>query len=121
MKPANSKKECPVKYTINILSGKWKLKTLWELQGNECIRFNELRRRIEGISNVALKRALLELEEDGIIKRVQYDEVPPKVEYSLTEKGRSLNSAFLEMIKWANTYDSNTYSLEEILEVKKFL
>jgi DNA-binding HxlR family transcriptional regulator len=92
---------CPVKYTLQTLDGKWKLKVIWQLTGQEYIRFNELQRRLDGISTVVLKRTLNELEFDEIINREQYNEVPPKVEYSLTPLGHDLLPVFNAMAEWA--------------------
>jgi DNA-binding HxlR family transcriptional regulator len=92
---------CPVRYTINILRGKWKMYVIYQLVQKENVRFNELHRQISGISAVVLKRTLQELQDDNIIKRVQYDEKIPKVEYSLTSFGKELIPIFKEMGKWA--------------------
>lgn len=92
---------CPVKYTLKTLDGKWKLKVLWQLTEHKCLRFNELQRQLSGISTVVLRRTLQELEEDEIIHREQYNEIPPKVEYSLTPLGCDLLPVFNAMAEWA--------------------
>lgn len=91
---------CPVKYALNILSGKWKLKITWELHKQENVRFNELQRRLEGISSFMLSKCLGELEHDKVVTRTQYNEVPPRVEYSLTELGKSIQPALKLLGDW---------------------
>jgi len=86
-------------------------------QKNQIYNVKELRHRVEVILNIALKITLLELANEGLVKRVQYDEMPPKVEYSLIEKGKSLSSVLEGMVTWANKYNSNIYSLEELKQL----
>ena len=88
---------CPVKYTASIISNKWKVLILRELiTGTK--RYNELNRSVVGISAKVLTQNLKDLEKAGIVKRKVYPVVPPKVEYSLTEKGMELKSV-LDMMK----------------------
>ena len=82
--------QCPIEVGLNILSGKWKLKILWHLSKG-TIRFNELQRLLGGITTKTLTGQLRELEEQGIVVRKVFPEVPPKVEYSLSEIGTTLN------------------------------
>ena len=81
--------DCPVEYTASLLGNKWKPLILRELLSGTK-RYNELTRNVVGISPKVLTENLRELEEDGVISRKVYPEVPPKVEYSLTEKGNDL-------------------------------
>ena len=81
--------DCPVEYTASLLGNKWKPLILRELLSGTK-RYNELTRNVVGISPKVLTENLRELEEDGVINRKVYPEVPPKVEYSLTEKGNDL-------------------------------
>ncbi|OZI12637.1 hypothetical protein CEW92_05645 [Bacillaceae bacterium SAS-127] len=83
--------------TIQIIQGKWKVMIIYELYEHQCRRFGELQRYIKDISHKTLTNQLRELEHDGLIKRAIYPEVPPRVEYTLTEKGVSL-IPLLEMI-----------------------
>lgn len=92
--------DCPVKYALDLLNGKWKLRILWELNQQETIRFNELQRRLNGISSVMLSKSLEELERNGIINRRQYNEIPPKVEYSLTDLGKAIDPALQALGDW---------------------
>lgn len=94
---------CTVKATLRILTGKWKILILYGLwEGTK--RFNELRRLIPEITQRMLTNQLRELEEDKIILRKVYAEVPPKVEYSLTEIGKTLTPVLLELKKWGACY-----------------
>ena len=90
---------CPMDLGINILSGKWKLKILWSIQRKNIIRFNELQ-----ITTKTLTNQLRELEEQKIIKRNVYPEVPPKVEYSLTELGESIIPVLKMLCEWGKEY-----------------
>lgn len=101
-------KECSVKYALSRLSGKWKLYIIWVLTQENTIRFNELQRRVGNISAIMLSRNLQELERDNIIIRRQYDEIPPKVEYSLTEVGKKLMPVLEDLGEWGNlVYEQN--------------
>jgi len=95
--------ECVVKYAFDVLNGKWKLHILWELANQEVIRFNELRRRLNGISNLMLSKSLQELEMDGVVSRKQYNEIPPRVEYSMTEQGKELKPILDLMEEWGKS------------------
>ena len=90
---------CPVDYTQNIISSKWKSIILWHLS-QRIWRFNELQRILSPISKGILTRQLRELEEDGMVHREVYKAVPPKVEYSLTEKGMSFVPILRLMGEW---------------------
>lgn len=97
--------ECPVEYALTLLSGKWKLQIVWTIIQAKTIRFNELQRRLKGISSLMLSKSLQELERDKIVIRRQYNEVPPRVEYSPSELGSALESALSELGEWgANAY-----------------
>ena len=91
---------CPVVYTLNKLNGKWKFYIIWQLARAQTLRFNELRRRVGEISNLKLSQSLSELSRSGIVQREQFNEVPPRVEYSLTELGRGLLPVFDAMYAW---------------------
>lgn len=96
----NNLNDCPVQYALSILSGKWKFPIVWMLSQHEFIRFNELQRSLNGISNLMLSKSLQELETDQIVNRHQYNEIPPRVEYSLTELGKSLQPAIHSLGEW---------------------
>ena len=101
-KPSNPR--CPIRKTLEMLSGKWRTHVIYELFKNESCRFADLKRAIPKITNTMLTAALRDLEENGIVSREQFNEVPPHVGYSLTEKGRGLLPAFFELSKWSEKY-----------------
>lgn len=91
---------CPLTYALNIIGGKWRLPIIWALSQNDTMRYNELNRSIDGITNMMLTQSLKELELNGIINRKQYMEVPPRVEYSLTDNGEKLIPALKALASW---------------------
>jgi DNA-binding HxlR family transcriptional regulator len=94
---------CPVEATADIIGGKWKAVILYYLfRGPK--RFNELRRLLPEVTQRMLTLQLRELEQDGIVHREIYKEVPPKVEYSLTEFGASLGPIIVQMLDWGEQY-----------------
>lgn len=93
---------CPLTFALNIIGGKWRLPIIWALSKNGTMRYNELKRSIDGITNMMLTQTLKELELYDIIKRKQFMEVPPRVEYSLTNNGESLILALKELANWGN-------------------
>lgn len=94
---------CPVATTVALIGSKWKLLILRDLLQRPW-RFNELRKDLEGVSQKVLTDSLRSLEADGIITRTVYPEVPPRVEYSLTELGYSLKPILDAMLDWGNSY-----------------
>lgn len=103
---------CPMELGINVLSGKWKLRILWHIHNQKTIRFNELQRKLGHITTKTLTDQLRELEAQKIIKRTVYPEVPPKIEYSFTELGETLEPVFQSLCDWGTQYlqalNSNT-------------
>ena len=94
-------KKCPILCAMNVIGSKWKLPIVWYLHEKDATRFNELKRRIQGITNIMLTKSLREMEKDGIILRRELISEPPKVvEYSLTEFGLELISALNELYAW---------------------
>ncbi|MEV0731641.1 helix-turn-helix domain-containing protein [Polymorphospora sp. NPDC050346] len=91
---------CGIDAAMDVVSGKWKSLILWELDNHGTRRFGELRRGLTGVSEKMLIQHLREMEEDGLISREVYREVPPRVEYLLTEHGRSLNAALRPLGEW---------------------
>lgn len=85
---------------MDVVSGKWKGLILWELNAHGVRRFAELRRGLVGVSEKMLTQHLREMEADGLVHRRVHAEVPPRVEYSLTEHGRSLNEALAPLGAW---------------------
>lgn len=93
-------KSCPIEHTVNLIGHKWKVLIIRNLLDKGTQRFSELDRGIEGISQKMLTQQLRQLESDGIVARKVYPEVPPKVEYSLTELGNSLKIILDSMNLW---------------------
>ncbi|WP_274651026.1 winged helix-turn-helix transcriptional regulator [Paenibacillus humicola] len=98
---------CPVEFTLDVIGGKWKGVLLYHLIEGP-IRFNEFRRICPTITQRMLTLQLRELEEDGVVHREVYHQVPPKVEYSLTEFGKTLVPIILKMKEWGDTYKKTT-------------
>lgn len=92
---------CPLRHILNIFSGKWKLPIVCMLASNKPLRYSSIKRKIGDITNVMLSQSLKELERDGIVHRKQYNEVPPRVEYSLTDKGREVLPVIQQAAQWA--------------------
>lgn len=94
---------CGIDAAMDVVTGKWKSLILWELEAQGVRRFGELRRGLPGVSEKMLIQHLRELEADGLVHREVYREVPPRVEYSLTEQGRSLNDALAPLGAWGRS------------------
>lgn len=95
---------CPVTATMQVLGGKWKSILINAIYLTAPARFGELRRSVKGITQSMLTSQLRELEDDGIINRKIYAEIPPRVEYTLTEFGLTLSPIMLAMAKWGEEY-----------------
>lgn len=91
---------CPIEHTVNLIGHKWKVLILRNLNNEGTQRFGQLNKGIKGITQKMLTQQLRQLEADGLINRKVYPEVPPKVEYSLTEFGESLKPILEAMNKW---------------------
>lgn len=115
--PATERLTCAVEITLGIIGGRWKVLILRELlQGTK--RFNELHRALDGITQKMLTQQLREMEADGIVHRQVYAQVPPKVEYSLTARGRSLQPILEVMHQWGEQYLSEQND-EDSLRIRK--
>ena len=99
----NNRRICGINYTPKILAGKWKITIIWLLK-NEAKRYSEIKKFLSNISQGSLTKQLRELEEDEIIERKIYPEVPPRVEYFLTEKGKRLTPILDSMEEFGNFY-----------------
>lgn len=93
---------CPVEFTLGLIGGKWEGVILYHLLKRGIIRFNEFRRMCLALTQRMLTNQLRELENDGIIHREVYQQIPPKVEYSLTDKGRTLGPIIFAMKEWGD-------------------
>ena len=98
--------ECPVSTTVQLIGNKWKLLIIRNLLDRPW-RFNELQKNLEGISQKVLTDSLRSMEADGIITRTVYPEVPPRVEYALSEMGESLKPILDAMRAWGENYRSS--------------
>ena len=87
-------------YTLSVIGGKWKMLILYLLAEIQPVRFNDMKRRIGAITFKTLSSQLKELEADGMVKRKEYPQIPPKVEYSLTPKGESLLPLLEQLCEW---------------------
>lgn len=95
---------CGLDAAVDVVGGKWKPLILWALYAGRTLRFGELRRHVPGVSEKMLIQQLREMEADGIVHREVYREVPPKVEYSLTELGQTLNMALVPLGIWGDQH-----------------
>ncbi|ATW27087.1 winged helix-turn-helix transcriptional regulator [Candidatus Formimonas warabiya] len=98
--------QCSMELTLDLIGGKWKSLILWYL-GENTLRFSELRKMIPRITQKMLTQQLRELEGNGLVNRFIYTQVPPKVEYSLTEAGKSLLPILSTMCQWGLDYVNN--------------
>ena len=96
--------DCPILYTMKLIGQKWKLPILWYLADaeNQTLRYRELERKVVGITATMLTKCLSELEQDKFIIRKQYSTIPPTVEYSLAERGKTLIPALESVYQWAD-------------------
>jgi DNA-binding HxlR family transcriptional regulator len=94
---------CPLVSALNVLGGKWK-PVILHMLSTDAMRFGELKKKIPPVSQKMLTQHLRELEADGIVLRKDYDEVPPRVEYSLSEKGETLKPVLHHLYAWGEEY-----------------
>ncbi len=94
---------CPVEAALDVIGGKWKPLILWAL-GDETLRFNELQKKLFNVNTKMLTKQLRELEEDGVIIRTVYPQVPPRVEYSITDFGKTLIPILEALSAWGADY-----------------
>ncbi|MGE4485763.1 MAG: winged helix-turn-helix transcriptional regulator [Oscillospiraceae bacterium] len=102
---STSRDNCKVTTALNILQGKWKNHILFEMCKHNSIRFGELKKALPEITNTMLTATLRELVAYGLVNRIQFNEIPPHVEYSLTEKGKDLIPIYYEIYQWALKYN----------------
>jgi DNA-binding HxlR family transcriptional regulator len=94
---------CPVEAALDVIGGKWKPLILWAL-GDNVLRFSELQKALPGVNTKMLTKQLRELEVDGVITRTVYPEVPPRVEYAITDFGRTLIPILQALCTWGAEY-----------------
>ncbi len=102
LKKFGNAESCPVRNVIDRLGDKWSVLVLMLLEESKVLRFNEMFGYIQTISQKMLAVTLKSLESDGLVKRTVYPQIPPKVEYELTERGRSLLPHLHQLVSWAN-------------------
>lgn len=95
---------CPLEYALDIFGGKWKSRIICALGMNSTMRYSELRGELSNITDTMLADSLKELHQDGMVIRTQYNQIPPKVEYSLTEKGMSVIPLLFEINSWGREH-----------------
>lgn len=92
---------CPIEYGLDVFGGKWKARILCVLSSTDAMRYSGIRRELDNITDAVLSAMLKELITDGLASRKQYNEIPPKVEYSLTDKGRSVLPILQSICLWS--------------------
>ena len=95
---------CPLEYGLEVFGGKWKSRVICVLAEKQVLRYSEIRREMANITDAVLASTLKELIADDIISRKSYDEIPPRVEYSLTDKGISVVPILQSICRWSGAY-----------------
>ena len=95
---------CPLEYGLAVFGGKWKSRIICVLSANEKLRYSEIRKEMFNITDAVLTATLKDLIENKIVSRKSYDEIPPKVEYSLTEKGKSVVPILQSICQWSDIF-----------------
>ncbi|AFM40136.1 putative transcriptional regulator [Desulfosporosinus acidiphilus SJ4] len=113
----NNEYQCSMELTLALIGGKWKALILWHL-GDKTLRYNEMRKVLPSITPKMLTQQLRELEDSGLVKRLIYTQIPPKVEYSLTDAGKSLLPILDTLCKWGLSYASEFEHAEQNKEVE---
>ncbi len=95
---------CPLEYGLTIFGGKWKSRIICVLASRQTLRYSEIRNEMKNITDAVLAATLKDLIGDGIVERRSYDEIPPRVEYSLTAKGSSIVPILQEICQWSGVF-----------------
>lgn len=103
---------CPVTPLLLMLQGKWKAQICYALCIHDVVRFGQLKKELQGITNTVLTSCLRELERDGLIGRHQYNEIPPKVEYFFTRMGNDLKPIFYQIMLWGFRHEKELENFE---------
>lgn len=106
MEPLCRAKLAPFEYTLSLIQGKWKMRILYELGCEESLRYGQLKRNLTMITHKMLSSQLKELEKDGLLFRQEFAQIPPKVIYSLTDRGRTLFPVLDAMCEWGKKFVS---------------
>ena len=99
---------CPLEYGLEIFGGKWKSRIICVLAAKKNLRYSQLRKEMANITDAVLATTLKELLQSGMIERKSYDEIPPRVEYSLSEKGQSVVPILQDICKWSGLFYKDT-------------
>lgn len=99
----------PFEYTLSLIGGKWKMMLMFHLSYNGTMRYGELKKEVTGITHKMLSSQLKELEKDQLIIRKEYHQIPPKVEYFLSDKGLSLMPVLNAMCEWGKPHTDSAY------------
>ncbi len=105
---------CPVTPLLLILQGRWKAQILYEMCRYDTVRFGQLKKDLPDITSTMLAKSLRDLEYDGLITRRQFNEIPPRVEYSFTEMGRDLLPVFYAIMNWGWQHEEELYAAREL-------
>lgn len=97
---SEDEKKCPISYTLNIVGGRWKWLIIYKINQGKVLRYGELKKSLPSITHKMLSQYLKELEKENLIIRIEYPQVPPRVEYSLTTKGKSILPILELMSVW---------------------
>lgn len=103
---------CPLEYGLTIFGGKWKSRIICVLAAKETLRYSEIRKEMFNITDAVLAATLKDLITNGIVDRRSYDEIPPRVEYSLTDKGKSVVPILQSICQWADIFYKNEGEIE---------
>ena len=95
---------CPLEYGLDVFGGRWKSRIICVLAAKGTLRYSELRNELVNISDAVLSGEVKELRENGMVERISYDEIPPRVEYRLSEKGRSVVPILQSICRWAGLF-----------------
>lgn len=95
---------CPLEYGLSVFGGKWKSRIICVLSAKKTLRYSEIRKEMHNITDAVLAATLKDLINDGIVNRKSYDEIPPRVEYSLSKKGESVVPILQNICKWSNIF-----------------
>lgn len=104
-------------YTLSLLAGRWKVSILAALLANKVMRYTEIKNSIAKVSERMLIKQLKELMQDGLILRRDYTEMPPRVEYQISERGKSLQKVLLELQAWGKKYKTRSVSLNDAAQI----
>lgn len=108
---------CPIGEALRKIGGKWKMRILCTLTIDGTLRYNDIKKRTKGITPAVLSSTMKEMEQDGLVTRIQYEEIPPRVVYSITDYGRQLWPIIHRLVHWARneSFDGD----DEIIDNKK--